>query len=584
MRPRRPAPPGPRMSPMSVASITRPFWPVPFGRGLRLPRRAIAARQPAAAAAVQDAPRTRLGVLELYREMWKYAEGARGYMLLSMALLFGSQLIKLLLPWMAAQAIDAIQKGASGGVAAAALWVAAIVGVFVLGWAMHGPGRVIERMVGLRVRHVIADRLYTRLSDTPLAWRERRHAGELQHRMGQTTGALYDFTQNQFVYVQNAVSLVGPLVALALLSTLSGLIAALGFVVRRLGRRRLRPPADEARRRGERRRATLRLGAARLARQRRHRGQPAPAGQHAAPARPAAQRVGRAAAPQHRHQRVEVVHGRHGERAARLAARRRLRLGEEQRGRGADRRPVHGLPVRPAGHRRRRLARRQPAELRARAHRHDQRRPDLAGAATRRRRQRRRHRRAPRARPRHGRRLAAHRRARRAVRARRRGRGRRRAARRPARRVDLAAPRRAHRPRRPQRLGQEHAAARARRPLRAAARPRRGRRRRLPGPAPPRRERDAAAAGGAGVRGDGAREHRLRPGARRRGGRRGDPHRLVRRPSSPACPRGSTRRSRRAAPTSPAASASACAWRAARSPRRAARCCCSTSRRARSTR
>ena len=88
---------------------------------------------------------------------------------------------------------------------------------------------MIERIVGLRVRHALADRLYARLARTPLAWRERHHAGDLQHRMAQSSGALYDFTQNQFVYLQNAVNLIGPLVALALLSTLSGLLALLGF-------------------------------------------------------------------------------------------------------------------------------------------------------------------------------------------------------------------------------------------------------------------------------------------------------------------------------------------------------------------
>ncbi len=161
--------------------------------------------------------------------MWLHAEGARGWMLLSSALLVGSQLLKLTVPWLAAQAIDAVQKGAVDGPAAAASWVGAIVAVFVASWALHGPGRVIERMVGLRVRHVLADRLYARLSSAPLAWRERHHAGDLQHRMAQSSGALYDFTQNQFVYLQNAVNLFGPLIALALLSTLSGALALIGF-------------------------------------------------------------------------------------------------------------------------------------------------------------------------------------------------------------------------------------------------------------------------------------------------------------------------------------------------------------------
>jgi len=49
--------------------------------------------------------------------------------------------------------------------------------------------------------------------------------------MGQSSRALYDFTQSQFLYLQSAVNLLGPLVALALLSPLCGALAVLGFAV-----------------------------------------------------------------------------------------------------------------------------------------------------------------------------------------------------------------------------------------------------------------------------------------------------------------------------------------------------------------
>src|SRR5690606_18437663 len=64
----------------------------------------------------------------------------------------------------------------------------------------------------------------------PLAWHDRHHSGDVQHRMGQATKALSDFAQSQFIYLQNAVNLVGPLIALALLSQLAGSMALIGFV------------------------------------------------------------------------------------------------------------------------------------------------------------------------------------------------------------------------------------------------------------------------------------------------------------------------------------------------------------------
>jgi ATP-binding cassette, subfamily B, bacterial len=169
----------------------------------------------------------------LYRQMWVYAAGARAPLAVAFALLVISQVVKLLVPWLAAQAIDTLQKGSGGGsvLGSALPWVGAILAAFAISWALHGPGRVLERMVAIRVRNAITNSLYARLTSTPLAWHDQHHPGELQHRMGQSSRALYDFTQSQFLYLQSGVNLIGPLVALSLLSTLCGAIAFVGFVV-----------------------------------------------------------------------------------------------------------------------------------------------------------------------------------------------------------------------------------------------------------------------------------------------------------------------------------------------------------------
>jgi len=52
----------------------------------------------------------------------------------------------------------------------------------------------------------------------------------VQQRAQQASQALASFTENQFVYLQNLVNVLGPLVALFLVSTLTGGIAAAGFV------------------------------------------------------------------------------------------------------------------------------------------------------------------------------------------------------------------------------------------------------------------------------------------------------------------------------------------------------------------
>ena len=182
----------------------------------------------AATASTPQAASPAGAIRTLYRALWQHAEGVRGQLVGAAALLGGSQIVRLAMPWLAAQAINALQKGQ---VATAGRWIAVLMGVYLVSWLLHGPGRVLERNVGVRVRERLADQLYGRITAAPLAWRDGHHSGELQHRVHQASRALSDFAQNQFVYVQSALSFAGPLVALALLSRTSGLIALVGYIV-----------------------------------------------------------------------------------------------------------------------------------------------------------------------------------------------------------------------------------------------------------------------------------------------------------------------------------------------------------------
>ena len=168
--------------------------------------------------------------LDLYSSLWRFAAGGRARYLLAMLLLVGSQSIKLLAPWLAAQAIDTVQTSGAAHIGRAALITGAIFLVYVLAWCMHGPGRIIERNVGLLVRAAVADALYAKLASLPLGWHESHHSADMQQRAQQASAALADFTQSQFVYLQNFVNVIGPLVALSLMSRWTGALALLGFV------------------------------------------------------------------------------------------------------------------------------------------------------------------------------------------------------------------------------------------------------------------------------------------------------------------------------------------------------------------
>jgi ABC-type multidrug transport system fused ATPase/permease subunit len=170
-------------------------------------------------------------VRELYRALWRFAAGKRHLLFVSTTLLTLAEVSRLAIPWLAGQAINTIQREGTDGLPRAGMLMAAVVGVSVAAWCLHGPGRFVERSVAVRVRETLSDTLFRRLVGLPLAWHETHHSGETLHRVDRTTQALTGFAQNQFVYLQNVVSLVGPVVALALLSWQTGLAAAAGYAL-----------------------------------------------------------------------------------------------------------------------------------------------------------------------------------------------------------------------------------------------------------------------------------------------------------------------------------------------------------------
>ncbi len=183
---------------------------------------------PAPPAAPATAPTP---IAQLYRQIWQHAQGARLQLAAALSMLGASQALKLALPWLAAQAINSIQTAGRNGLATAGLWIAAILALHAGSWLLHGPARVLERGVALRVRRSAAALLYARLAQAPLAWHEQQHSGELQQRVAQASSALQGFTQTQFIYLSNVIQIVGPLLALWWLSTVTGALALVGFVL-----------------------------------------------------------------------------------------------------------------------------------------------------------------------------------------------------------------------------------------------------------------------------------------------------------------------------------------------------------------
>ena len=178
-----------------------------------------------------DRGNPQLGIGFLYRELWRFAAGRRSTLMWAVLLLIGSQGFKLAVPALAGTALNTLQAQGLAGLSQAAQMVALVFLATLASWLMHGPGRILERNVALVVRQRVSTDLMERLYAAPLGWHEAQHGVETAHRVQQTTRALYDFAQSQFIYLQSVVRLVGPVVALWLISPWVGVVAVVGYLV-----------------------------------------------------------------------------------------------------------------------------------------------------------------------------------------------------------------------------------------------------------------------------------------------------------------------------------------------------------------
>lgn len=168
---------------------------------------------------------------QLYRTFWRNAAGDRAHVVLFMSLLLLAQLLKLAIPYLSGAAVEAMQSTGPSGLATAGWDMALIFIVCVVSWLLHGPARVLERFVAIRIRERFADALYTKVASLPLDWHEHHHSGDTIERVQKAGSALFGFSQNQFIYLQNAVSLLGPIIAIFVLSVPTGIAALAAYTV-----------------------------------------------------------------------------------------------------------------------------------------------------------------------------------------------------------------------------------------------------------------------------------------------------------------------------------------------------------------
>jgi ATP-binding cassette, subfamily B, bacterial len=170
-------------------------------------------------------------ILHLYRDLWRLLRGNGRIFVGAVVLLIGAQVILLCTPYLSGRALNALQLRGTAGLGQAGCWLSLVLVAACASWILHGPGRILERRAALLIRQRMSSQLVERLFELPLAWHESHHSGATAHRVQQSTQALSGFAQSQFIYLNSAVRLLGPLVALFWVQPLVAAAAVIGFAV-----------------------------------------------------------------------------------------------------------------------------------------------------------------------------------------------------------------------------------------------------------------------------------------------------------------------------------------------------------------
>ena len=144
----------------------------------------------------------------LYRDLWAFVRGERRYFLGAVSLLIAAQVALLAVPYISGRALNALQLRGVAGLRDAGMWLSMALLVAGASWALHGPGRILERRAALTARRRMAGKLTAQLFSIPLSWHEAHHSASTAHRVQQSTQALAGFAQSQYIYLNSAVRLV----------------------------------------------------------------------------------------------------------------------------------------------------------------------------------------------------------------------------------------------------------------------------------------------------------------------------------------------------------------------------------------
>ncbi len=130
-------------------------------------------------------------------------------------------------PYAFGRTIDVLQHFTPSRLYEVIGWLSVGIIVLLLFWLFHGPARIKEREVALKIQQDYRIGFYEKLTQLPLKWHQDHHSGNIITRFNRAALSLYRFAGDQFLYIETIISFLASLGFLLWISVPVGLLSIL---------------------------------------------------------------------------------------------------------------------------------------------------------------------------------------------------------------------------------------------------------------------------------------------------------------------------------------------------------------------
>jgi len=153
----------------------------------------------------------------LTAKMWEYSKGNRHNVVLFSILFFFANAVNFVEPLIVAKILNIIQEQGihSENIVTILLYISVFVGITLLFWAFHGPGRMIERNNSFLVRAKYKKYLLDGTMNLSPEWHADHHSGDTIDKIRKGSRALYNYSGRFYEVVETILRFTGSFIALA---------------------------------------------------------------------------------------------------------------------------------------------------------------------------------------------------------------------------------------------------------------------------------------------------------------------------------------------------------------------------------